>query len=121
MSKGQEAPDGHALSHPIMKLYIFPIVGVIALVCAGTAPIGSPIDLVPVGGVDCEWSGLDCGLANDECLLYDPVLCEAGSVGDPDGDDDRYGLPAGRRSEPVHDSGADSARIITGRHDGGDR
>ncbi len=70
----------------IMKLHIFPIVGMIALVCAGTATVGWPVKPIPKASEDCEWSGLDCGLANDDCLVYDPVLCEAGSVGDPDGD-----------------------------------
>lgn len=45
-----------------------------------------PIDPVPKPKVDCTWDGLDCGIANAACLEYDPVRCEAGTAGDPDGD-----------------------------------
>lgn len=71
------------------RSFLLPLVGILALVCAGTAPVpqGGGGGLPPGPKPDCVWIGeVTCGLANDECLEHDPVKCETGSLGDPDGD-----------------------------------
>jgi len=65
-----------------------PALGLVAVVCAAATPVPSLQGVPPGQKADCNWSGMNCGTPNAKCLSFEPppVLCEPGSVGDPDGD-----------------------------------
>ena len=70
------------------RSFLVLVVGLVALVCASTAPVPAAQGVPPVPKEDCTWNGEECGTANDDCLSHEPppVKCEPGSIGDPDGD-----------------------------------